>query len=132
MTQTSCEACSFIMYQKTTGTHVAAVGSCRISQGSVDHCSVLTSAACALQMVGGLGRDSAQLSFGLRTLSLSSSAADHDGEEAANGAPAPAQPEEKDDPNESQNAKVQMRPTMIDCVHWCWTCVDGPAGIFSY
>jgi ubiquitin carboxyl-terminal hydrolase 2/21 len=59
-----------------------------------------------LAMAGGLGRDSAQLSFGLRTLSLSSSAADHDGEEAAHGAPAPAQPEEKDDPNESQNAKA--------------------------
>jgi hypothetical protein len=69
---------------------------------------VPTSAAFALQMAGGLGRDSAQLSFGLRALSLSSSVADHDGEEAANGNPAPAQPEEKDDPNESQVAKVQM------------------------
>lgn len=88
--------------------------------------SVLTSSACALQMAGGLGRDSAQLSFGLRTLSLSSSAADHDGEEAANGAPAPVQPEEKDDPNESQTAKVQMRPIMPDCVHRCRTCADGP------
>ena len=63
-------------------------------------------------MAGGLGRDSAQLSFGLRTLSLSSSVADHDGEEAANGNPAPAQPEEKDDPNESQVAKVQM-PSVV-------------------
>lgn len=63
-----------------------------------------------VQMAGGLGRDSAQLGFGMRSLSLSSSVADDgaepNGETAANGDAAPAQPEERDDPNEPQDVKV--------------------------
>lgn len=72
-------------------------------------------------MAGGLGRDSAQLGFGLRSLSLSSSVADDtsqaSGEAAANGDAAPAQPEEKDDPNEPQDVKVHYDPFRVPPAH---------------
>lgn len=73
-------------------------------------CARTTLRPSRLQMAGSMGRDSAQLGFGLRTLSLSSSVAEDEshraGEAQANGAPAPSEPEPKEDPNEPQDVKV--------------------------